>query len=40
MAIPVGTIRAVTAAITTAETMAWARCNRQMRNVMRYLPRC
>jgi hypothetical protein len=38
--IPVGTIRAATAAITTAATMACARCSRQMRNVMRCLLRC
>ena len=39
MAIPVGTIRAATATITTAETMACTRCSRQMRYVMRYLLR-
>jgi hypothetical protein len=40
MAIPLGTIRAVTATITTAETMACPRCSRQMRNVMRCLLQC
>ena len=40
MAIPDGTIRAATATITTAETMACARYSRQMRNVTRDLRQC